>query len=91
MNGIKLVNQLIEKDGHTLEYKVFSYSRKNPFAILSSVKAVKNWSPDVILEPRNSNMFLLIQDAFKNILVLSPFATSDLNESMSIYSEKFID
>ena len=49
--------------------KTFDYDRTHPLAILQSVKEVKAWDPDVILGPRNSNMFLLTRGVFKNVLV----------------------
>lgn len=94
--GIKLANHLIKKDGYSVVYKVFSYNREKPLAILSSIESVKKWNPDVILGPRNSNLFLLIQNSFKDILVLSPFATSDKIKDMPrnyyslMYPDKYL-
>ncbi len=64
-----------------VEYKVFRYSR-DALAILKIIPDVNSWRPDVIIGPRNSNMFLTIQNSFKNILVLSPYASSSSVEYM---------
>lgn len=96
ITGIRLANHLIKNDGYSVVYKVFGYSREKPLAILSSVELVKKWNPDVILGPRNSNLFLLIQNSFKDILVLSPFATSDKIQDMPknyyslMYPDKYL-
>jgi len=75
--GIKLANHSIQQQyNYHIRYQVFSYDRTRPLAIFDAVKKVKAWHPDVILGPRNSNMFLLIKNSFKNILVISGFATS---------------
>ncbi|MDR3490979.1 MAG: hypothetical protein P4M12_02910 [Gammaproteobacteria bacterium] len=64
-----------------IEYKIFRYSR-DALAILKIVPDVNSWQPDVIIGPRNSNMFLTIRNSFKNILVISPYASSSAVEYM---------
>ncbi len=76
VDGINLANNDLKKMGYEIKYKVFDYDRTHPLAILSAVKKVHAWHPDVVLGPRNSNLFLLIRNEFKHVLVLSTFATS---------------
>lgn len=93
LNGVKLAKSLMSKKGYTLEYKIFDYDRENPLDIFASIKKLKAWNPDVIIAPRNSNMFLITKDSFEDILVISPFATSDLVSRMpeNYYSLAFPD
>jgi hypothetical protein len=81
-----------QKKGYHIEYKIFKYSRE-PLAILNQVPEVIAWHPDAIIGPRNSNVFLTIQNSFKDILVLSPHASSDEVEKMpkNYYSLSFPD
>jgi hypothetical protein len=82
INGVKLASFNLRKSGYSIKYKTFNYDRTHPLAIFKSINKVKAWHPDVILGPRNSNMFLLTRGAFKRVLVLSAFATSDDVQSM---------
>lgn len=81
LSGIEVARSVADEKGFKLEYKVFRYSR-DPLAIFNTIPQVNAWNPDVIIGPRNSNMFITIKNSFKNILVLSPFATSSEIESM---------
>lgn len=67
INGIKLANFDLKDTGYVIKYKTFDYDRTHPLAILKSIKEVKAWHPDIVLGPRNSNMFLLTRGAFKNM------------------------
>ncbi|WP_119343421.1 type 1 periplasmic-binding domain-containing protein [Facilibium subflavum] len=93
LQGIALAATDFRRYGYTLSYRVFSYDRSHPLAILKAVKEVNTWHPDLILGPRNSNMFFLISSQFKKVLVLSGFATADALSALpkNYYSLVFPD
>ncbi len=74
--GLHLAHAKTREKGIAIEYKVFEYS-KEPMAILKVLPSVKDWHPHLIVGPRASNLFLLLKDQFKNILVISPLATAN--------------
>jgi ABC-type branched-subunit amino acid transport system substrate-binding protein len=79
--GAEVAKFVAKKKGFKIEYKIFKFARE-PLAILDIIPQVNSWNPDVIIGPRNSNMFITIKNSFKNILVLSPFASSSEIEKM---------
>lgn len=90
LDGLKTAMNAASEDGYAIELKTFFYD-KEPLAILKQVPAVKAWSPDLIIGPRSSALFLLLKDQFKDVLVLSPFATASDISSMpsNFYSLTF--
>ncbi len=78
IKGIQLEANNARKQANIIyHYKAFNYSRNNPLDIYNSIKNAKRWKPDVVIGPRNSNMFLLLKNSFKDTLVISPFATAN--------------
>lgn len=76
VNGIEAAKYFANKAHTPIQYKIFTYGQ-NPLDVLSVIPSVKSWNPDVIIGPRSSNIFLLLNNQFKNnILILSPLATS---------------
>ncbi len=74
--GIDLAVQEAKKLGFDVKYKLFLY-QDTDLSIFSSIRAMNKWRPTLIIGPRTSNKFLLLHPGVKDIMVLSPFATSD--------------
>ncbi len=74
--GLMLAKNQAKKLRINIEYGVFLYDDK-PLDIFSKINEINNFSPNVIIGPRGSNDFLMLRNIFKNILVLSPYATAD--------------
>ena len=91
--GVKSAAAEFGQNGYQLVYKVFRYHRNNPLEVFDSTAKIKKWQPDLVIGPRNSNMFLLIQHQFTHTLVLSSFSTSNAVEKMpsNYYSLMFPD
>ena len=75
MDGLLTAVDAAKKYGYTIEIQAFIYD-KEPLAILKKVPDVKAWQPDIIIGPRSSSLFLMLNDQFTDVLVLSPFATA---------------
>ncbi len=75
MQGISMAVEEAQESGIHIICKNFTYGT-NSLGILESLSNLKEWSPDLVIGPRSSNQFLLLKNQFKNILVLSPYATS---------------
>lgn len=75
MDGIAVARHAAAKNGYEVEIKEFFYG-KEPLAVLKMVPEVIAWQPDLVIGPRASSLFLLLNDHFKDVLVLSPFATA---------------
>jgi hypothetical protein len=75
MDGLLTASDVAKEDGYAIEIKTFFYD-KEPLAILKKVPEVKTWSPDIVIGPRSSSLFLMLKDQFSDVLVLSPFATA---------------
>lgn len=90
--GIALAQKQAEKMRYKIDVKYFDYDR-TPLGVLTAIPRLKAWNPDVIIGPRNSNVFLLIENQFNDVLVLSPFATANNVSSMpkNFYSLAFPD
>lgn len=88
--GLNAAIATAKEDGIEIEMKAFIYE-KEPLAILKQIPDVKAWNPDLIIGPRSSSLFLLLKDQFKDVLVLSPFATAEDIASMpeNFYSLTF--
>jgi hypothetical protein len=76
MDGLQVAAKAAEKNNFKVDIKTFFYG-KEPLAILEMVPEVKAWSPDIVIGPRSSSLFLMLRDQFQNTLVLSPFATAN--------------
>jgi hypothetical protein len=74
--GIDLAVQEAKKLGFDVKYKLFLY-QDTDLSIFSSIRAMNKWRPTLIIGPRTSNKFLLLHPGVKDIMALSPFATSD--------------
>jgi hypothetical protein len=74
LSGINLEVNAAKKLGINYEYKTFFSANTN---IFEQVKEIKKWNPDVVIGPTFSTHFLLLKDQFTDILVLSPYASSD--------------
>ncbi|MEI8027547.1 MAG: hypothetical protein WCI18_14465 [Pseudomonadota bacterium] len=81
MDGILTASDAAKSYGYAIDIRTFFYD-KEPLAILKKVPEVKDWSPDLVIGPRSSSLFLLLKEQFKDVLVISPFATSSEVSSM---------
>lgn len=70
-----------EKNNTKIISKVFQYNNDG-LDIIKKVQNVLEWKPDVVIGPRDSNHFLLLEKYFTNILVISPFASSNNVDKM---------
>jgi hypothetical protein len=75
LSGAKAAKEYAKQQGVNIQYQTFFYER-TPLAIIKMLPKVKAWHPDVIIGPRDSDNFLLLKSYFKDILVLSPYATA---------------
>ena len=81
MDGLLTASDAAKADGDSIEIKTFFYD-KEPLAILKKVPEVKTWNPDIVIGPRSSSLFLMLKDQFRDVLVVSPFATAAEVSSM---------
>jgi hypothetical protein len=81
MDGLLTAVDAVKADGYAVEVQTFFYD-KEPLAILKKVPDVKAWNPDIVIGPRSSSLFLMLKDQFRDVLVLSPFATASEVASM---------
>lgn len=90
--GITLAQKKAEDLGYHVNIKYFGYDR-TPLGVMRAIPKVKAWHPDIVIGPRNSNVFLLLENQFRDILVLSPFATANNVSTMpkNFYSLAFPD
>lgn len=76
LKGINVaIEAIAAQKGISVEVKHFSYE-KGYLGPIPIIHNVKEWNPDFIIGPRSSNNFLLLEPHFKNILVVTPFATA---------------
>lgn len=75
MQGLYLAQREAKKLGIDYEFKEFSYEEP-AINILKAVKDIKKWQPDIVIGPCASEHFLLLKDQFRDVLVLSPYATA---------------
>jgi hypothetical protein len=61
--------------GLNIIYKYFEYG-KGDLDILKKINEVKSWEPDAIIGPRSSGKFLLLNNHFKDTVVISTLASS---------------
>jgi hypothetical protein len=87
-DGLRLANLHGKNLGIIIDYKYFEYG-PNELDIIKAAKSVDGWNPDVIIGPRVSSKFLLLKNMFKDILVISPLATSDDISKMPINFHSF--
>lgn len=90
--GLKLAKAKSQTAGFALKTKIFQYDN-NDLSIFKKIEQVKKWKPDVVIGPRDSNHFLLLKGKFKDVFVISPFATSILIPKMgkNFYSLTYDD
>lgn len=77
LNGIDLAVKKAASKNIVIEYKKFFYSNVESLKIFEVLPEVNKWNPDIIIGPRWSDQFLLLKNSFKNIMVISPFATAE--------------
>lgn len=75
IKGIELAIRQANENDNRIVYRVFQYNQ-SPLSILDTLKELDEWNPDVVLGPRDSNKFLLLEKYISDTLTLSPFATS---------------
>lgn len=75
LDGITAATQEAKARGYNVTVKNFFYD-KEPLAVLKVLPDVDAWNPDLVIGPRSSTFFLMLKDHFKDVLVLSPFATA---------------
>ncbi len=75
LNGLTVALNQAKSDGLQTTYKIFQYSQ-DPLSIFDIIPDVREWKPDVIIGPRDSNKFLILSPYIKDVLTVSPFATS---------------
>lgn len=75
LKGLTLALNQAKHDGLLTTYKIFQYNQ-DPLSIIKLIPDVIAWNPDVIIGPRDSNKFLMLPLYIKNVLTVSPFATS---------------
>ncbi|HXT83501.1 MAG TPA: hypothetical protein VN704_04095, partial [Verrucomicrobiae bacterium] len=75
LSGIKAAKEFSRKERINIQYQTFFYDR-TPLALLKLLPKVKVWHPDLIIGPRDSDNFLLLKNYFRDVLILSPYATS---------------
>lgn len=75
LNGLNLALNQAKSDGLLTTYKIFQYNQ-DPLSIINIIPDVIKWNPDVIIGPRDSNKFLMLPLYIKDVLTVSPFATS---------------
>jgi hypothetical protein len=75
MQGFKLASLYAAKKNLVIKVKEFKYEEKG-LSIIKTIDELNKWKPDVIIGPRDSNKFLILQKFIENTLTLSPFATS---------------
>lgn len=81
MDGLLTAIDAAKANGYQVDLQTFFYD-KEPLAILNKVPEVKAWNPDIIIGPRSSSLFLMLKDQFRDVLVISPFATATEVASM---------
>lgn len=74
LRGIEIAKTVSKKNDIHIIYKTFFYGT-DPLAILNEIPKVNAWHPDIILGPHYSNQFLLLRNYFKDVLVLSSYAS----------------
>lgn len=75
-DGIKTAILAASEKGVSIETKAFTYGSQ-PLDILDAIPQVRTWQPDFIIGPHSSNQFLILKNHFKNIVVISPYATDE--------------
>lgn len=75
-DGVSTATMAAREKGFIIQHKTFTYG-SHPLDILAAIPEVQDWKPDFIIGPHSSNQFLLLDKYFKNILVLSPYATDE--------------
>jgi hypothetical protein len=73
--GLELGLAYAKKKGIEFFVREFLFDKK-PVEILGKISEVETWKPDIIIGPRSSDLMLLLRGSFKNVLVVSPLATS---------------
>lgn len=76
LRGLDTATFAAKKQGFNIVYKNFFYGN-DPLDVINELPKVKTWHPDIILGPHYSNQFLLLKNQFKDILVLSSYASDD--------------
>ena len=80
--GVSAAKLSAKSRHYQLQIKSFTYE-DTPLAILNAITEVKAWHPDVIIGPHYSNQFLLLNNQFHHVLVLSPYASDIAINTMS--------
>lgn len=75
LEGLSVALDQANSNGLLIKYKIFQYHHE-PLSIIDIIPEVIGWNPDVIIGPRDSNKFLMLAPYIRNILTISPFATS---------------
>jgi hypothetical protein len=81
IRGVIAAKLAASEKGFSIQYKTFTYG-SNPLDILVSVSELQSWKPDLIIGPHSSNQFLLMPKYFKDIMVVSPYATDEATTKM---------
>ena len=79
MQGMELAKHQAKKEGIDIDYRLYQYEPASTerLSIRKQLPALLKWQPDVVIGPRDSNNFLLLKFFLKDVLVVSPFATSN--------------
>jgi len=75
LEGLSVALNQAKRNGLLINYKIFQYGQ-DPLSIINILPEVIEWKPDVIIGPRDSNKFLMLPLYVKDVLTVSPFATS---------------
>jgi hypothetical protein len=62
--------------GIKTQYKFFYYDVGSLSSFYTALKKLKAWRADFVIGPNSSNDFLLLKNHFKNMLIVSPYASS---------------
>ena len=72
-DGLELGKNVASLAKINFEFKYFLFQNKD---MAPEIAKIKNWLPDVVIGPRSSEFFILLKNQFKDIAVISPFATA---------------
>ena len=74
--GVELAILEAKQYGYNIVYRMFTYKRKT-ITILKAFADAEAWQPNVIIGPQATAHFLNLRNFFRDILVLSPMASSE--------------
>jgi len=79
--GVETAARVAKKYNIKIEYKPFIYN-KGALDILAEIPIIKRWGANLVIGPNSSDQFILLRNSFRDVMVLSAYASGDALQTL---------